>query len=101
MRIVVSTHALTRYRERVEPASRRQVANRVARHLLPALTLGLQPDGAGAVHVGLGGELWAVAAPSLQGGWELITIYRTGEEEFEDSGLGAGSGKADGTGVVA
>lgn len=84
-RVTVSDHALARYRERVGWAGKREIANLVARHLYPALHLGLEPDEDGAVRVLIAGGHVAVCYASAMGGWELATVLEP-ENELEVAG---------------
>jgi len=82
-RIAISNHAVKRWRERAGPATRKEIAREITSRLLPRLHLGVDTDPYGAVHIAVGQNLVAVLYPSMQGGWELVTVYRRGTNEYE------------------
>ena len=78
--VSISRHALQKYCEATDnkKVTSRDLANLIRRRLLPQLSVGLEPDADGAVHIHLGNGLHAVAVCNLEGGWGVLTVLRDG-----------------------
>ncbi len=83
-RVVISKHALDRYREYSGLRNVREwkLASIVRNHILPQLALGLVPDDYDALHVAIGDGLTAVVMASWYGGWEVVTVLRPGMDRL-------------------
>jgi len=74
--IIITPHALSRWREYVGPDEVRAVKNKVRRHLVAFLKVGVPVDHTGAIQLELRPKLWAVVVPELTGGWAVLTFHR-------------------------
>ncbi|MGG1598500.1 hypothetical protein [Paenibacillus naphthalenovorans] len=79
--IIISSHAIKRWRERVgnEKVTKIQAALRCA--IRSAIKSGMDVRN-GASVINVTEDVRAVVSPSLQGGWEIITIIRDSDPEL-------------------
>lgn len=80
--IIISSHAIKRWRERVgnEKVTKIQAALRSA--IRSAIKSGMDVRN-GASVINVTEDVRAVVSPSLQGGWEIITIIRNSDPESQ------------------